>query len=118
MGYLYYGGTVEPVVMPDRLLAHLKVVIATKLRRGESFTLSWRHADDEPAGRSTIWVQPAIPLRFVFASPDAETLDPAVLKDLANSANSSGGLTVDVTHDLPTETPATGPVARVRAGVA
>ena len=48
MGYLFYGNTAEPIEIPDRLLAHLKVVVATKLRRSESFTLSWRHTEDIP----------------------------------------------------------------------
>ena len=67
---------------------------ATKLRRGESFTLSWRHPDEAPAGRSTLWVNPSIPLRFVFSNPDGEILDPELLKRFAADANSTGGLTI------------------------
>jgi hypothetical protein len=96
MGYLYYGNTTTPVHFPDRLLAHMKVVMATKLRRNESFTMSWRHPDDAIGARSTLWIQPAIPLRFVFESAEAEMLDPQLLKEMANSANSSAGLTLDV----------------------
>ena len=95
MGKLFYGSTDEPIEMPDRVLAHVKVVVATKLRRGESFTLSWRHPADMPGGRSTIWIQPAIPLRFVFGTAEPELLDPERLKTLANEASSSAGLTVD-----------------------
>jgi hypothetical protein len=95
MGYLFYGNTAEPIEIPDRLLAHLKVVVATKLRRSESFTLSWRHTEDIPGGRSTIWLQPSIPLRFVFHS-DSETLDPELLTRLAHAANTSQGLTIDL----------------------
>jgi hypothetical protein len=95
MGYLFYGNSGEPIEVPDRLLAHLKVVVATKLRRSESFTLSWRHSEDIPGGRSTIWLQPSIPLRFVFHS-DSEVLDPELLTRFAKSANSSQGLTVDL----------------------
>ena len=40
MGKIFYGGAATPIEIEDRALAHLKVVIATKLRRGESFTLS------------------------------------------------------------------------------
>jgi hypothetical protein len=95
MGMLFYGNTGEPIEMPDRVLAHVKVVVATKLRRGESFTLSWRHAAETPRGRSTIWIQPSIPLRFVFETAEPELLDPEHLKRLANEASSSAGLTVD-----------------------
>lgn len=97
MGKLFYGSTPEPIEMPDRVLAHVKVVVATKLRRGESFTLSWRHAEDSPRGRSTIWIQPSIPMRFVFETAEPELLDPEHLKRLANEASSSAGLTVDFT---------------------
>jgi hypothetical protein len=96
MGRLYYGGTPDAIDIPDRVLAHLKVVATTKLRRGESFTVNWRHPRGETPGRSSIWLQPSVPLRFVFDSAEAETLDPEVLRDLADGANSSGGLTIDV----------------------
>lgn len=96
MGYLFYGNATEPIEIPDRLLAHLKVVVATKLRRSESFTLSWRHTDDMPGGRSTIWLQPSIPLRFVFHSSESETLDSDLLVRLAQASNSSQGLTIDL----------------------
>lgn len=107
MGHLYYGSTTEPVRIPDRLLAHLKVVVATKLRRSESFTLSWTHVDGTP-GRSTLWLQPAIPLRFVFDSAEPEQLNAQTLKDMADMANSSSGLVVA----LDVEIPATGSPAR------
>ena len=68
MGFLYYGSSESPITIPDRVLAHAKVVIATKLRRGESFTMSWRHPSGEQVGRSTIWIQPSIPLRLVFGA--------------------------------------------------
>ncbi|SDO46380.1 hypothetical protein SAMN04487848_1013 [Microbacterium sp. ru370.1] len=101
MGSLFYGSSERAIEIPDRILAHVKVVIATKLRRGESFTMSWRHPSGESAGRSTIWIQPSIPLRFVFGSVEPEMLDPALLQTYANSSNSSSGLTVDLeTHDV------------------
>ncbi|MDQ1082991.1 MULTISPECIES: hypothetical protein [Microbacterium] len=101
MAKLYYGTTTEPISIDDRLLAHVKVVVATKLRRGESFTLSWVHRPGEPAGRSTIWLQPSIPLRFVFDSEQPETLDQNLLKRMANDANSSRGLSLDIAMDEP-----------------
>ena len=100
MGQLFYGDTAEPIEIPDRLLAHLKVVIATKLRRSESFTLSWSHRDGEPDGRTTIWLHSAIPMRFVFGDPEPEELDPALLVKLAKAANSSGGVTLDLDEAL------------------
>lgn len=99
MAKLFYGTTPEPITIDDRMLAHVKVVVATKLRRGESFTLSWTHAADEPGGRSTIWLQPSIPLRFVFDSEQPESLDQNLLKRMANDANSSRGLSLDIDVD-------------------
>ncbi|SFR92389.1 hypothetical protein SAMN04487846_0642 [Microbacterium sp. cf046] len=92
MGTIFYGGSATPIHIEDRALAHLKVVIATKLRRSESFTLSWRHPDDQPRGRTTIWLHPSIPLRFVFDDPVSPELSRKWIEELANSANSSGGI--------------------------
>jgi outer membrane translocation and assembly module TamA len=95
MAKLYYGSDTAPVTLPDRLLGYIKVITATKLRRGESFTLTWSGADDE-TGRSTIWLQPSIPLRFVFDSPEPEQLSGDYLRALADQSNSATGLNVDV----------------------
>ena len=95
---MYYGGSATPIHIEDRALAHLKVVIATKLRRSESFTVSWRHPDDQPRGRSTVWLHPSIPLRFVFDDPEPPELSREWLEDLANSANSSGGIMLVAEH--------------------
>ncbi|MDF2046354.1 MULTISPECIES: hypothetical protein [Microbacterium] len=95
MAKLYYGSDTSPVTLPDRLLGYIKVITATKLRRGESFTLTWSGADDE-TGRSTIWLQPSIPLRFVFDSPEPEQLSGEYLRALADQSNSATGLNIDV----------------------
>jgi len=92
---LYYGGSASPVRIDERSLAHLKVVMSTKLRRNESFTLTWRHPDDEPEGRSTIWVHPSIPLRFRFDAPEPPALCREWIEELAASANSSGGIVLE-----------------------
>ncbi|MFF7681523.1 hypothetical protein ACFZA2_02095 [Microbacterium sp. NPDC007973] len=112
MGHLFYGTSTEPIRIPDRLLSHLKVVTTTKLRRSESFTLSWTHVDGTP-GRSTLWLQPAIPLRFVFDSAEPETLDATTLKSMAEMANSSAGLVVDLRVEIPEAHPTRVTPARV-----
>ena len=95
MGYLYYGSDTQAISMPDRMLAHVKVLAATKLRRNESFTITWRHTDDEAPGRTTLWLHPAIPLRFTFSTVDAEKIAGPLLQRLAAEASSSGGLNLD-----------------------
>ncbi|MGL3150977.1 DUF7882 family protein [Microbacterium sp. A82] len=98
MGSLYYGDSNEPINIEDRALAHLKIVVATKLRRSESFTLSWRHPEGEVSGRSTIWLHPSIPLRFVFDSVEPSDISRKWVEDLANSAHSTGGITLIDEH--------------------
>lgn len=98
MGTIYYGGDASAIDIEDRALAHLKVVIATKLRRGESFTLTWRHPDGQPRGRSTVWLSPSIPLRFVFDDPEPAVLSREWMEELAQSANSSGGIMLVAEH--------------------
>ncbi|WP_091230238.1 hypothetical protein [Microbacterium sp. 3J1] len=92
MGMLYYGVAEDPIHIEDRALAHLKVAIATKLRRQESFTLSWKHPEGSPQGRSTIWLHPSIPLRFVFDEPETPQLNARWIQELMMNASSSGGI--------------------------
>ena len=105
MATLHYGGSEHPIHIEERALAHLKIVIATKLRRNESFTLSWRHAEsDDPSGRSTIWLHPSIPLRFTFDEPVPPELNVKWIEALMQSASSSGGIAlVDEVLDTPGE---------------
>lgn len=92
MGRLFYGSSHPPILIDDRALAHLKIVIATKLRRQESFTLSWVHKDGEAPGRSTIWLHPSIPLRFVFDETEAPPLNPRWIEALSQTLSSTGGV--------------------------
>jgi hypothetical protein len=94
MAELIYGAEGDPVHMPEHLLAHVKLVVATKLRRNESFMLTWRHTDG--SGRSSVWLEPSIPLRFVFESIEEPSIDHALLASLAASASSNGGLVLDL----------------------
>jgi hypothetical protein len=60
MGTFYYGTSTETLRVEDHVLAHLKLVVVTKLRRDESFTISWTKPVSRGAGRCTLWVHPAI----------------------------------------------------------
>jgi hypothetical protein len=103
MAQLVYGAEGEPIQLPEELLAHIKVVMTAKLRRNESFLMTWRHADD--AGRSAVWVQPSIPLFFTFDDPEPPALDHALLTRLAAAANSNGGLVLDLRDGVPQQLP-------------
>ncbi|MGO4536456.1 DUF7882 family protein [Leifsonia sp. 2MCAF36] len=76
----------------DRVLAHLEVVIVSKLRRKESFALSWREAPENGDGRTTIWIDPSIPLRFRYSGSRPPGLDRDWVERLAAAAASSSGL--------------------------
>lgn len=90
MGSLTYDRVT--VDFDDRILAHLQIVIVQKLRRGESFLLSWRNAAEVGDGRSSAWLHPAIPLYFKFSGGQPPSINPLWLAQLTRSANSSQGL--------------------------
>ncbi|WP_370446178.1 ATP-dependent DNA ligase [Cryobacterium sp. Y57] len=92
MGSLTYDRVV--VEIDDRTLAHLQLVIVQKLRRGESFLLSWQDCPSVGSGRSSIWLNQAIPLYFKYAGGHAVTLSRAWIEDLSRSANSTQGLMI------------------------
>ena len=87
MGLLYYGADGSELDFDDRVLAHLKVVIIAKLRRRESFTLSWELEHAQGSGRETIWLDPSIALRFRFYGGRPPQLNRAWLEALTRTAN-------------------------------
>ena len=94
MAELVYGAEGTPIRIPEHLLAHVKLIVTTKLRRNESFMISWRHADG--SGRSSVWLDPSIPLRFTFDSADEPRIDHALLSRLAAEASSNAGLILEL----------------------
>jgi hypothetical protein len=99
MGTLTYADV--DIEFDDRVLAHLQIVIVNKLRRRESFAMSWRDADDVGDGRSAIWIDPSIPLYFKFDGSRVPSIDREWLTALAESADSSRGLIVMDDHGVP-----------------
>ncbi len=90
MGSLMYDRiTIE---FDDRILAHLQIVIVQKLRRGESFSFSWRNSQNAGGGRCSAWLHPSIPLYFRFFGGKPPAINPIWLAELSRSANSSQGL--------------------------
>lgn len=93
MGKLTYDSSLT-VDFEDRVLAHLQLVIGAKLRRGESFFMSWK---DDPAigdGRSTLWLYPSVPLAFKFAGSRPPAVNRAWIEALMLTANSTAGLQI------------------------
>lgn len=91
MGHLIYGASTE-FEIEDRALAHLRVVILTKLRVQESFLVNWSMSREEGSGRNSIWISPGIPIQFRFASSLTPELNHNWLRALLDSANLNTGL--------------------------
>jgi hypothetical protein len=91
LGRLIYGTSAE-IVFDDRVLAHLQVVIGTKLRRRESFFFSWDHDGDLRHGRSVTWLHESIPVMFRFSSAARHRLNRPWLDSMVISSNSAQGL--------------------------
>lgn len=91
MGKLFYSSDPQPIVVDDRLLQYLQVVLSTKLRRNESFTITWTDTESKHT-RTTLWVQPAISLRFQYDSVETQRLSGGYLRQLADQAATSSGL--------------------------
>lgn len=94
MGKLRYDGTSEPIEISDGLLAHLKVVIGTKLRRHESFLMTWHPVAGEHQ-RVTLWIHPAIPLQFFFNEATTTQVEAHRVEELIQTLNASGELIID-----------------------
>ncbi len=87
-----YGSSGVAIAFDDRALAHLQVVIGSKLRRHEPFFFAWADGVEKGSGRSAIWIDEAIAIRFVYSNSVRPALNRDWVELLGNSANSSTGL--------------------------
>ena len=92
LGTLFYGSDRYAIDIDDRALAHLQLAVVTKLRRHESFSLTWR--DDQPSGqgRSVIWMHESIPLHFVYAGSRMAAVNRLWVAELLESASTTVGM--------------------------
>src|SRR3954453_9394146 len=79
------------IAFEGRVLAHIEFVVVSKLRRKESFALSWREAAENGDGRTSIWIDPSIPLRFRYSGSRPPALDRGWVERLAAAAASANG---------------------------
>lgn len=91
MGKLIYDSNLS-TDFDDRVLAHIQIVIGAKLRRNESFFFTWKDDQSIGDGRNTIWLNPALPLRFKFVGSRMPTINRLWIAQLINAANSGTGL--------------------------
>lgn len=104
MGQLHYGYGCDPLEIPDRVLAHLRVVATTKLRRQESFPLTFISPEEQAgSGRTTLWMHAAIPLRFEFECAEPAVIERDFLQQLGEEANSANGIVIDGRIEAPIE---------------
>ncbi|NQX28427.1 hypothetical protein HQQ81_13855 [Microbacteriaceae bacterium VKM Ac-2854] len=94
MATLIYGPQNLHVEFDERVLAHVKVAVLAKLRRSESFSLSWVEGESAGHGRSSIWLNPAVPLQFRFRERSRQRLNRAWVEEMLQSANLHGELTI------------------------
>ena len=76
MGKFIYDGSVK-VDFDDRTLAHLQLVIGTKLRRGEPFHFTWKDDTSIGDGRTTVWVHPRCTLVYKYYGSRKPTINMA-----------------------------------------
>ncbi|WP_313355548.1 hypothetical protein [Microbacterium sp.] len=107
MGRLKYDSSEPAITIDDETLVHLKIVIGTKLRRNESFLLTWLRGDDAEDARTTIWVHPAIPIQFGFDAAVLPPVGPERITTIMTALNATGELVLD--EYLPAAAPATAP---------
>jgi hypothetical protein len=95
VGTLFYGAARTPIRVDDRILAHLKLVVTSKLRRNEPFLISWHDASDVGGGRSSIWLHPAIDLHYKFDGGTPASIDQDLIEQLSIEANAARGIQID-----------------------
>jgi hypothetical protein len=88
-------------------LAHLQMVVSTKLRRGEPFFLTWVLPAYMGSGRHSIWIDNAVPLFFLYASTSRSTLDMTWMDRALIAAASPKGLYLPEGDPFSSEAPKT-----------
>ncbi len=90
MGKLFYAEDPSPVEIEDRALAHIRLVVMNKLRRGEGFMFAVDASS--MMARRDLWMDPAISLQFHFSGSRRPQINPHWADALMEAANSPAGL--------------------------
>jgi hypothetical protein len=98
MGVLHYGSFTY--TFDDRLLAHIQVVVGLKLRRGESFFLTWRASPAVGDGRHAIWIDNGMPIHCEYFGGRQPSINRGIIEAWVTAAGSSGGLHVGEENDF------------------
>ncbi len=104
----------DDFTLDDRLLEHVKFIVTQKLRRSESFLLTWSYPADQGSGRRSVWIHEGSTLHFRFSRQKAVSLNGEWLKLLLEASHSVRGLNLDdVPEPLSPAAEAEGPRAVV-----
>ncbi|WP_431072331.1 hypothetical protein [Microbacterium phyllosphaerae] len=95
MGRLTYDSTLDPIIVDDVTLAHMRIIVGTKLPRQESFVMSWTPGSDSRDGRLTAWIHPSNPLGLAFDSAEPIRVDAGRVAAMMNSLNAHGELPIE-----------------------
>lgn len=93
MGTLEYNSSHPAIDIDDVTLAHLKIVIGTKLRRQESFMMTWSPGGEGPA-RLSAWIHPSIPLVIAFDEEKRAPIDADRVAKMMENLNAHGEIVV------------------------
>ncbi|WP_149083584.1 MULTISPECIES: DUF7882 family protein [Microbacterium] len=88
--FIYEGG--PKIEIEDRALTHIKLVMMTKLRRGEPMPFSWKEDASVGGGRTTVWVHAHSNIVFTFFGSRPPAINRRWVDALAFTANSPTGL--------------------------
>ncbi|MEO6826083.1 MAG: ATP-dependent DNA ligase [Microbacteriaceae bacterium] len=71
------------------------MVTLTKLRRHESFAISWRDDSEIGDGRSTVWITPSTDLHFKYSGSRQPMIEKERVEEMAAASNSTHGIQLD-----------------------
>jgi hypothetical protein len=90
MGTLRYGS--DHLELDDRTLAHLQVVVVSKLRKNEAVLLSWNVDPGKGSGRYALWIETGIPIVFRYDGSRSIRINRAWLDAMMERSYTLAGL--------------------------
>jgi hypothetical protein len=72
VGTLRYDAALPPIELPDRVLEHLHIVVARKLRENQRIALNLLREKSAPI---QVWIDARIPIVITYATGIASTIN-------------------------------------------
>lgn len=86
MGTLRYDTSLPPIELPDRVLQHLHIVVARKLREQQRIAVSILSEKAEPI---QVWLDVRIPIVITYSTSVATTINQKWLAELEASISNA-----------------------------